>query len=80
MTVNGADVGFTALSLMYSPGIERYNRKGRYWVEVDRSLYAPIEQGMVLLSHGKDNPAAKAFYVFILSPKAKRVFRKYGYR
>jgi len=66
-TVNGADMGFTALSLMYAEGMKKYNIEGKYWVEVDGSLYGPIRQGMVVLKHGKDNPEAKTFYEFILS-------------
>jgi molybdate transport system substrate-binding protein len=79
-TINGADLGFTALSLMYSEGIKKYNVEGKYWVEVDKSLYAPIRQGVVILRHGKDNPAAKAFFDFILSKTAREIFVKYGYR
>jgi molybdate transport system substrate-binding protein len=78
-TVNGADIGFTALSLMYSDGIKKYNVEGKYWVEVDRSLYSPIRQGMVILKHGKDKPEAKAFYDFVLSKPARKVFKRYGY-
>ena len=79
-TINGADLGFTALSLMYSEGIKKYNVEGKYWVEVDKSLYAPIRQGIAILKHGKDNTAAKAFYDFILSKTARGIFVKYGYR
>lgn len=79
-TINGADLGFTALSLMYSEGVKKYNVEGKYWVEVDKSLYAPIRQGIVILRHGKDNPAAKTFYDFIFSKTAREIFVKYGYR
>lgn len=79
-TINGADIGFTSLSLMYAEGIKKYNVEGKYWVEVDKSLYNPIRQGIVILKHGKDNPQAKAFYKFILLKKANKIFMKYGYR
>jgi molybdate transport system substrate-binding protein len=79
-TINGADLGFAALSLMYSEGVKKYNLEGKYWVEVDPTLYSPIKQGMIILKHGQDNPAAKAFYKFVLSKKAREVFIKYGYK
>jgi molybdate transport system substrate-binding protein len=79
-TVNGADIGFTALSLMYSQGIKQYNVEGKNWAEVDTSLYSPIRQGMVVLKHGKTKPEANAFYHFILSKQAGEIFKKYGYK
>ena len=51
-------------------------KKGVNWVEVDESLYTPIKQGMVLLKTSKE---AKAFYDFILSNKAKKIFGEFGY-
>lgn len=78
--ISGADIGFTALSLMNTQAASIYNVKGKNWLEVDSSLYAPINQGMVILKHGKDNSAAEKFYNFIISKKAGKVFRKYGYK
>jgi molybdate transport system substrate-binding protein len=46
---------------------------------VDSSLYTPIDQGVVLTSMAKENLEAKAFYEFILSQKAKEIFKEYGY-
>ena len=79
-TVNGADLGFTALSLMYADGIKQYNVEGKNWVEVDKTLYEPIRQGIVILKHGRGKPEARAFYNFILSKQAGDIFKKYGYK
>jgi molybdate transport system substrate-binding protein len=79
-TVNGADLGFTALSLMYADGIKQYNVEGKNWVAVDSTLYSPIRQAIVVLKHGKHKPEAKAFYNFILSKQAGEIFKKYGYK
>jgi molybdate transport system substrate-binding protein len=79
-TVNGADIGFTALSLMYADGIKQYNVEGKNWVEVDNTLYSPIRQAIIVLKHAKHKPEAKEFYNFILSKQAGEIFKKYGYR
>jgi len=52
-----------------------------YWAPVDASLYTAIQQGMVILKHGKENnfDQAQKFYKYILSPSAKAIFTEYGY-
>jgi molybdate transport system substrate-binding protein len=76
--ITAADIGFIAKSSLYSPKMARY-KEGVNWASVDTKLYTPIKQGVVLLKHGKENAEYKAFYDFILSPKAKEIFKKYGY-
>jgi molybdate transport system substrate-binding protein len=78
-TINGADIGCTALSMRYSPAVAAYDTMPDNWIEVDASLYSPIEQGMVILSHGKNNAAVKSLYNFILSSEGKKIFLKNGY-
>ena len=73
-----ADVGFIAKSSLYSPKMSRY-KKDINWIDVDSKLYIPIKQGIVILKNGKNNSSVKAFYDFILSEKAKNVFREFGY-
>ena len=58
--------------------MKRY-QEGKDWVEVDPKLYTPIAQGMVLLQQAKNNAEARAFYDFVLSPQAKKIFKDYGY-
>ena len=69
------DFGIVALSSLYSPKMKQY-KKGINWFEVDKTLYTTIKQGIVLLNNSKEY---KAFYYFILSDKAKSIFKKYGY-
>jgi ABC-type molybdate transport system substrate-binding protein len=35
---------------------------------------------MVLLAPGAKDPEARDFYEFLLSPEAREIFRRYGYR
>ncbi len=76
--MTAADLGFIAKSALYSAKMQHF-KKGTHWIEVDTKLYTPIDQGIVLLKHGTNNQAAKNFYNFILSKKAKSIFKKYGY-
>ena len=76
--LSAADAGFIAASAMHDPKMAKYEG-GKNFILVDPKLYTPIDQGIVLLKRGENNPEAKAFYDFILSEKAKVVFRKFGY-
>ena len=49
------------------------------WITVDSKLYTPINQGIVIIKNANENSEVKAFYDFVLSPKAKEIFEKYGY-
>ncbi|MEO6524643.1 MAG: molybdate ABC transporter substrate-binding protein [Mucilaginibacter sp.] len=71
-------VGFTSQSFVH----DLAQRKKLYWSKVDPKLYDPIEQGMVILKHAKDNTAVAAdkFYKYLLSSSAKAIFKKYGYQ
>ena len=73
-----ADVGFVAKSTLYDEKMAQY-KENIHWVSVDKSLYTPIDQGIVILSKAKDNAEAKAFYDFILSKEAKEIFERFGY-
>ena len=76
--LTAADVGFVNSSAFYSDKMKEY-KKGVQWVEVDPKLYTPIAQGIVLLKQAENNAEAKAFYDFVLSAKAKAIFKSYGY-
>lgn len=71
-----ADVGFVALSLVLSPRLKDTGR----WVEIDASLYSPLEQGAVITQRGTANPAAARYLKFLSSPEARAVFERFGYR
>lgn len=73
-----ADVGFSAKSIVVAPETAG---KGK-WVEVPPESYEPIAQGIVILKHGSEanGEAARKFYGFILSAKAREIFAKNGYK
>ena len=48
-------------------------------ISIDSKLYTPIDQGIVILKNAKENKEVKAFYDFILSKEAKKIFENYGY-
>lgn len=77
-TVTAADIGFIAKSSLYSPKMSMY-KEGINWGTVDTKLYTPINQGIVMLKNGENNSEVKAFYDFILTKKAKKIFKEYGY-
>ncbi|WP_457561141.1 molybdate ABC transporter substrate-binding protein [Caminibacter sp.] len=72
--VNSCDVGVIAKSSIFSKNIK--NIGNFYYKDIPSNLYSPIKQGIVLLS---DKKAAKEFYDFMLSKKAKEILKKYGY-
>jgi len=67
------DVGFVAKSAMFSPKMKKYKNN---YLEIDSKLYTPIKQGIIII---KDSKESREFYNFILSKKAKEIFKKYGY-
>ncbi|WP_200764023.1 molybdate ABC transporter substrate-binding protein [Nitrosophilus alvini] len=77
-TITAADIGFVAKSSIYSPKMRKY-KEGGNWADVDPKLYTPIKQGVVILKKGANNKEVKAFYNFVLSDRAKSIFKKYGY-
>jgi len=77
-SITAADVGFVNASAFYSAKMKEY-KKGTHWVDVDPKLYTSIAQGVVLLKQAEKNADAKAFYDFVLSAKAKAIFKNYGY-
>lgn len=76
MVASGAaEVGFVALSAVLSP---RNAVAGSRW-DVPQDLFAPIRQDAVLLDHGRDNAAARAFLDFLRGPEAAQVIAAFGY-
>lgn len=70
------DMAFTAKSVVLDTAM---SGKGN-WVEIDKKLYNPIAQGVVIIKGSANAEAAKKFYTFLLGKKAKAIFTKYGYR
>ena len=73
-----ADIGIIAKSSLYGSNMIQY-KEGINWTSVDSKLYTPIKQGIILLKFNENTDAYRAFYDFILSEKAKTIFKKYGY-
>lgn len=73
-----ADVGFSAKSIVVAPETAG---KGK-WVEVPAESYEPIAQGVVILKHGSESngEAARKFYGFVQSEKARAIFARNGYK
>ncbi|MBB4802626.1 molybdate transport system substrate-binding protein [Flavobacterium nitrogenifigens] len=76
VTTGNADIGITALSLVLTPNMQKEG--GKYYVIPEKS-HSPLEQGCVLLKHGKDNANALKFYNFISSKTAAAILKYYGY-
>jgi molybdate transport system substrate-binding protein len=76
--ISAADIGIVPKSTLFSNKMKKY-KKGLNWVEVDRTLYAPIHQGVVILRKGKNSKDVLNFYNFLLSEKAEKIFKEFGY-
>jgi molybdate transport system substrate-binding protein len=70
-----AQLGFVAVSQVLDPKIQG---QGSRW-DVPNHLHEPIKQDVILLTKGKDNPAAKALMGFMGGPQAKAIIERYGY-
>ena len=77
--MTAADIGIVAKSSLYAPQMIKY-KEAIHWSDVDEKLYTPIDQGMVILKTAEGNAEVKAFYDFMLSAKAKKILKKYGYK
>ncbi|MYA07240.1 MAG: molybdate ABC transporter substrate-binding protein [Holophagales bacterium] len=69
-----AELGLVALSSVISP---RNGREGSYW-EIPEHLHRPIRQDAVLLGRA-GNTAARAFHLFLSSPKALATIESFGF-
>ena len=70
-----ADAGILALSLALSPGLKE---KGRFW-RVPENLYAPIEQGVVLVRASQNPQGARAFLDYVKTPATSALLERYGF-
>lgn len=71
-----ADIGILALSDVLSPAMKKED--GKYYI-IPQKSHAVLQQGCVILKHGKENAAAKRFYEYISSAKAKAILKYFGY-
>ncbi|AZN38101.1 molybdate ABC transporter substrate-binding protein [Iodobacter ciconiae] len=70
-----AELGFIAMSQAFESG---KLKNGSAWI-VPPTFYSPIRQNAVLLSKGKNKPAAKALIQFLQSAPAKAIINASGY-
>ena len=77
ITTGAVSLGFTSLSFTKEPNVGKL-----YWKAIDKSLYSPIEQGMVIIKQtpADQMAAAKAFYDYMLSGRAKAILKSFGYQ
>ena len=71
-----ADIGIIALSEALSPLMKR--KGGKYYI-IPENSHAALEQGCVILKHGKGNTSATQFYNYISSEKAVNILTYFGY-
>lgn len=71
------DAGITAKSLVTAPELAG---KGQ-WVDIPDNIYNHIAQGAVILRYGQANhsDAARKFYGFLYSAKARTILQKFHY-
>lgn len=75
VSTGNADAGFVALAQLRALSGSTI---GGYWM-VPQAMYAPIEQQAVLLKHGAENSAARAFLDFLKGPQARAMITRAGY-
>ena len=77
--VRATDLGIIAKSALFSSKMKSY-KEGINWSDVDPKLYTPISQGIVILNKGEGSKEVASFYAFILSKKAQKIFKNFGYQ
>ncbi len=75
VATGNAELGLVALSQVVADG---KMVRGSGWI-IPADLHAPIRQDAILLSPGKDHPAAIALMGFLRGDKARSVIRSFGY-
>jgi molybdate transport system substrate-binding protein len=75
VSTGNASLGFVALSQVM---LEGKLSQGSAWV-VPAHLYTPIRQDAVMLTKGRNTPAAQALMTFLRSGQALAVMRAHGY-
>jgi len=70
-----AQAGFVALAHAGAPAMQG---KGKYW-EVPADYYAPLAQGVLVISRSAHKQEATQFLEYIKTKPAKVIFQKYGF-
>jgi len=75
VSTGNAELGFVAVSQVYEDG---NLKSGSAWI-VPTKLHSPIRQDAIVLTNGKDNPAAVALIKFLKTDQARAIIHSYGY-
>ena len=75
VATGNAELGFVALSQVMENG---KLTGGSGW-QVPANLYEPIRQDAVILTKGKDQPAAEALMKYLKGDRARAAIKSYGY-
>lgn len=75
VATGNAELGFVALSAVMS---RRNAVRGSRW-DVPPHLHQPIRQDALLLAHGANNGAARAFLGYLKSAEARKIIASFGY-
>lgn len=75
VATGNAELGLVAMSQVVADG---KIVSGSGWI-IPADLHAPIRQDAILLTAGKDHPAAIALMSFLRGDKARTVIRSFGY-
>jgi molybdate transport system substrate-binding protein len=70
-----AQAGFVALAHAVAPAM---HGKGKYW-EVPADYYAPLAQGVIVISRSPHKKEATQFLEYIKTKEVKEIFQKYGF-
>ena len=70
-----AQAGFVALAHVVAPAMQG---KGKYWV-VPANAYPPLDQGVILITHGPHKKDAIAFLGFVKTDEAAGMLKRYGF-
>lgn len=76
VSTGNAELGFVALSQIYKDG---KLASGSAWI-VPPALHDPIKQDAVILTKGRDNPAAQALMDYLKGAKAAAIIQSFGYQ
>ena len=74
LTLAAGDAGFINLSAIYGPDLKQQGT----WLIIPQNFHDPIEQGMVMVK-GRMRPEVQAFFRFLTSSEANRIYRAWGY-
>lgn len=77
-TFNMVQSGAAELGLVAYSQVLKEGEMGSFWL-VPQSTYPAIKQDAVLLKHGENNEAAKAFLAFLKTDTALAIMKTHGY-